>query len=218
MGSNLLWKRIMRRFSIRGLMAFVVISAVGLAALRNAGDLWAGMLLLFALASVGAAVMGAFILQGRDRYWWAGFAFFGGGYLALAVGPWLSDAFQPQLGTTHLLDQIQGRMHPAIDPTQGNLAAWLVERADVVAGLSNMKRLARNTNDPALVLAKKRIVLLEKMIAAVKRAPTHDQFQRIGHSLFALLAGVVGGLVASWFYMRRERGNMPEAAPTPFEN
>jgi hypothetical protein len=31
----------MRRFSIRSLMAFVFLSSVGLAALRNAGELWA---------------------------------------------------------------------------------------------------------------------------------------------------------------------------------
>ena len=32
-----------------------------------------------------------------------------------------------------------------------------------------------------------------------------DQFQRVGHSLFTLLAGLLGGTVAVWFYMRRER-------------
>ena len=35
----------MRRISIRTLMAFVLVSAVGLAALRNANELWAGMML-----------------------------------------------------------------------------------------------------------------------------------------------------------------------------
>ena len=104
----------MRRFSIRSLMAFVLVSAVGLAALRTAGDLSAGMVLLVTLAAIGTAMMGAVILRDRERYWWAGFAFFGGGYLALALGPWLSDTFHPQLGTTHLLNEIYRRMHPSI--------------------------------------------------------------------------------------------------------
>ena len=43
----------MGRFSIRTLMASLVVSAVGLAALRNANDLWAGMMFLTALAVVG---------------------------------------------------------------------------------------------------------------------------------------------------------------------
>jgi hypothetical protein len=58
---------IMRRFSIRTLMSAIVVSAIGLAALRNASDLWAGIMLLVALAAVGVAVLGAIILRGRDR-------------------------------------------------------------------------------------------------------------------------------------------------------
>src|SRR6266436_1870509 len=100
----------MRRFSIRTLMAFVLVSAVGLAALRNASDLWAGMMLLVALAAVGVAVLGAVILRGRERCGWAGFAFFTGGYLALAIAPWLSDTFQAQLGTTHLLRYVHSQV------------------------------------------------------------------------------------------------------------
>src|SRR4051794_25702782 len=42
--SSVRWKRRcpMRRFSIRTLMAFVLVSAVGLAAIRNANERWAG--------------------------------------------------------------------------------------------------------------------------------------------------------------------------------
>jgi hypothetical protein len=48
----------MRRFSIPTLMAFVLVSAVGLAALRNANDLWVGMMILLALTAVGVAGRG----------------------------------------------------------------------------------------------------------------------------------------------------------------
>jgi hypothetical protein len=48
----------MRRFSIRTLMAFLLVPAVALAALRNANDLWAGMMLLTALGAVGVAILG----------------------------------------------------------------------------------------------------------------------------------------------------------------
>ena len=41
----------MRRFSIRSLMAFVLVSAVGLAALRSKNDIWMGILLLISLCS-----------------------------------------------------------------------------------------------------------------------------------------------------------------------
>jgi hypothetical protein len=74
---------IMRRFTIRTLMSAIVVSAIGLAALRNASDLWAGFMLLVALAAVGVAVLGAIILRGRTDV---------GGWVspssAAATSPW----------------------------------------------------------------------------------------------------------------------------------
>jgi hypothetical protein len=194
----------MRRFSIRSLMAFVLVSAVGLAAFRNAGDVGAGMLLLASLAAVGMAVLGAVIMRGGERCWWAGFAFFGGGYLAIAVGPWLSDTFQQQIGTTQVLVRLHEQMHPSTSQTIGNLADLQVERDDAVAALANVRSLARSPRDPAVVATRKRIAALDQKIAIFKSAPTYDHFQRVGHSLFAILAGLVGGTVATWFYTRRE--------------
>jgi hypothetical protein len=43
----------MYRFSIRAQMAIILVSAVGLAAIRNANDFWTGLMLLAALASGG---------------------------------------------------------------------------------------------------------------------------------------------------------------------
>jgi hypothetical protein len=205
----------MRRFSVRSLMALVFVCAIGLAAFRGAGDLWGGILLLVALAAIGFAVMGAVILRGLEKYWWAGFAFFGGGYLTLAFGPWLSDTFQPQLGTTHLLEQVRGRMHPSVS-LQGDLATLEGERDNATAQLARIKR--RPANDPARVVTEKNLAALNKQIATIKPAPTHDQFQRVGHSLFALLAGLLGGTLAVWLCVRRNRLDMPEAAPKPSES
>ena len=73
----------MHRLSIRTLMAVIVVSGVGLAALKNANELWAGIMLLAILIIVGMAILGAILLRGRDRAWWLGFALFTGGYLAL---------------------------------------------------------------------------------------------------------------------------------------
>ena len=63
----------MRRISIRTLMALVLVSAIGLAALRNASELWAGMMLRLALAAVGVAILGVALMRGRERAWWLGF-------------------------------------------------------------------------------------------------------------------------------------------------
>ncbi len=137
----------MRRHSIRTLMSFVVVSAVGLAALRGADEIWAGMLLLSDLAAVGAAVLGAAILRGRERAWCAGFAFFGGGYLALTFGPWLSESFEPHLGTTHLLRHLYGRMIPSPAQTEAEIESLRLSRSELsdqvrqsVARLAKLRR------------------------------------------------------------------------------
>src|SRR5262249_41794575 len=41
--------------------------------------------------------------------------------------------------------------------------------------------------------------------SALPGATNHDPFLLVGHCLFTLLAGLVGGTVAVWFWRRRER-------------
>jgi hypothetical protein len=77
----------MRRISIRTLMACVFVSAVGLAALRNASGLWAWIMLFLALTVEGVALLGAALMRGRERAWWLGLAVFAGGYLVAALCP-----------------------------------------------------------------------------------------------------------------------------------
>src|SRR6516165_6342441 len=139
----------MRRFSIRSLTAFIFVAAIGLAALRNANDLWAGMLLLLALAAVAIAMMGAVILRGGERYGWAGFAFFGGVYLAVAVGPWLSDTFQPQLGTTQVLRHAHDRImaSPTLDGAE--LADLRERRLELRSQFMQVR--VRKESDPTLI-------------------------------------------------------------------
>jgi hypothetical protein len=45
-----------------------------------------------------------------------------------------------------------------------------------------------------------------QQIALHVKAASFNSFQRAGHSAFALLAGVVGGMVAVWFSKQREAG------------
>jgi hypothetical protein len=189
-------------------MAVILVSAIGLAAIRNANSLWAGMMLLTALAVVGIAVMGAVILRGKERYWWAGFAFFGGAYLAIAVGPWLSPWFQPLLGTTDLLRYSYDRMNPSEGPplNDAELAAFDSRRSALVQHLERITGIARNAHDPAIVVLRRQLARLDAELAASKNSgPLYEHFQSVGHSLFTLLAGLVGGTVAVWFYARRER-------------
>ena len=193
----------MRRFSIRALMAVVVVCAVGLAALINANDSWTGIIPLVSLASVGVAVLGAVILSGRARYWWLGYSLFSGVYLMLTVGPGISMDVTHSLVTTRLIINLHTRLADA------ELKAFQQQQAKQAA--QSPVTLGQQNDDPGDVSAQKKAQ--KKMIAeqqkqmsqAMSRAIDNGPSLRIGHSLFALLSGLLGGTVAVWFYVRRER-------------
>src|SRR6184192_4085180 len=94
------------RFSIGGLMGVVLVAAIGLAALRNASEPWAGVMLLLTHGVLGFAAIGVVCRRHVERAWWLGFSLFGWGYLALvAFWPWYD--FPP---TTTLLEVVGPRL------------------------------------------------------------------------------------------------------------
>jgi hypothetical protein len=195
----------MGRFSIRTLMTFIVGSAIGLAALRNANDRWAKMMFIAAVVSVGVAALGACFLRAKERARWTGEAIFAGGYLIFALTPWFSSC----LGTTQLLDYIHAKV------VASTIATFEVSRFDqdtilfrVVSsdGAINVRKVPDGVYSSAP--AERLLASIEsanRWRSALPGAANHDQFQRVGHSLFSLLAGLLGGMVAMWFYARRER-------------
>jgi hypothetical protein len=209
----------MRRFSIRSLMAFVLVSAVGLAALRNANELWAGLMLTVAFGAAATAVMGALTLRGVERYRWAGFAVFSGGYLAMTLGPGLNAPFKSHFGTTALLNYVQSQVAVASPSQPATVGNRIGRRENLVQRIASLEESTDGTNGLTLANLKKRLADLDaanerqRLLLAVADqwrsllpgAVNAEQFFCVGHSLFALLAGLVGGAVAVWFYARREQ-------------
>ena len=189
----------MRRFSIRKLMAGIVIAALAMAALKNASAFWSSVLLMVTLAVIGSAMLGAVAMQGREQHWWRGFALFSGCYLALALGLFPGETLHPPLGTTYFLGQLHEQMHPAMVPAKKKF-----ERQSKTSFLESL--FSRSTKSDATILSVQgQIFSLDQQIAVLNSGATYDQLQRVGHPLFALLSGLLGGTVAVWFYVRRER-------------
>jgi hypothetical protein len=97
------------RFSIAGLMGVVLVTSLGLAALRSGSATWAAVVLLLACAVLALGLVGAACSGETGRAWRLGFALFGWGYLAQAF--WFEKAF-PRPPTAVLLDALRPYLGP----------------------------------------------------------------------------------------------------------
>lgn len=264
----------MRRFriSIGGLMAVVLVAAVGLAALRYGSEEWAALVTLMTLGLLALAILGTIYRRGDRRASWLGFALFGWGYMLLASGYWWEDGDRwPGLLTTILVE----KLHPVVyseetqpqsslfDPLLRSLGSrdarvraaldspitvsFLTPTAldDVIrfikkstqsaelpdgipiyidpAGLQEAEQTGQSSitltlQDVPLRTALKRLLRQLDLsyqlhdglvtithIESVNTADPVWPFLRIGHSLFALLAGLLGAVAGRRFYATRDR-------------
>jgi hypothetical protein len=200
----------MRRISIRTLMVVVIMSAIFLAALRNADDTWATPTTFLAVACIGLGVVWARALHGRERAWWFGFAAVGGAYLAVSLSPLKHGLFM-----THLLDFVHARVCVSTIRLYGT--NWS-DRDTVSFMVAYADGAVRNIDVPTSVVnSKSTDDLLATFEPAINRwrsalpgAVNRGSFQRVGQNLFSLLAGLIGGTAFAWFYGTRGvsiRGN-----------
>jgi hypothetical protein len=112
--------------------------------------------------------------------------------------PVVSTEIGPRLVTTTAL----GFAHTQVT-SRGPLPQILWQQhAQVSAQLDRLKAANRGPGDRAFDSAMRMLANLETQLPG---ASNRGEFIRVGHALFALLAGLVGGIIAGWFYARRER-------------
>jgi hypothetical protein len=184
----------MRRFNIRELMGLVLGLAVAIAALRNADDHWAGGLLLATALFIGVAALGAVYYAGRRRAGRLGFAVFGGGYFALAfLG--LSEPNVTRLPTTWLLRYV----HEKVAPTPINHT--------VTFHYTEPPSGATITVSNPVPIQTAQLYLSDspnRWKSMLRGAANYDAFSVVGHCLFALLAGLLGIVIARRYQARQD--------------
>jgi hypothetical protein len=132
------------RFSVSGLMVFVIAAAIGLTALTHPTPLWASAIFSFALLANFAAVVATIASEGVARKAAAGFWVCGWGYLLISLAPGLESSVALQLITTRLLERFYLTSADAFSLNRvahslfslaaglagGMFACWLAPKAD----------------------------------------------------------------------------------------
>jgi hypothetical protein len=174
--------RMRLRFSIASLIAVTLLCGVGLAALYEATLLWASALFTLAMGLLCTALLFTLIGRGRRRATWAGFAIFGGTYLLTTFWLWPgpNGVTAPPYVTEVLIDSYQ--------PAWSNASVTVIDSA----------QSGETTLDPSMT----------RIPAPPGRVVNLQHYRRIGHTLAAILCGIVGALMGRSFAAddRREGG------------
>lgn len=199
-------------------MGFVFAIAIGLAALRNADDTWAGIMLLLAFGLLGVALVGTICERGRPRAWWVGFLVFEGAYLALIFGTWFPERLQSKLATTLALNYVHDQVRP-YEEEKLLLASFRAERRALQAQIEGVKIEGQSPVDLPPERLKLELANTDLRIGQLRQhglpfnrwpillpgAANQEVFVRVGHCLFAMLAGISGACIACRFHARQER-------------
>jgi hypothetical protein len=206
----------MKRFTILSLMGIVVVLAVRIAALRQADDDWAGGMLLGTPFILCIALVGGLCGKEAPRSRRLGFAAFGWAYFALVfVG--LSEGNLARLPTSRLLQHVHQQV---VGTLRRNIAF-----TSMVVSSVNVSTTLDGTSGPAtgggsgqatrvhpvtVVQSVLRNTPPNRWKVILPGAANSEDFQSVGHCLFALIAGLLGAFVA----LRFEKGRLRESVAT----
>jgi hypothetical protein len=223
--------------TIATVLLFILISALGMAALRHPSSLLANAVFSVALLVISVALIGSAIRRGPARAYWCGFSILGGGYLVLSSGPWLDREYSGYLVTTAIMNIAEPAMIAPEPPQQqpqiliatpgSTSKAWGSTAVDITgvnvqtagvpasiyASVSSSTPVGVAWGAPAVNPPPSRWAQWIK----ADHAPVHSNrvgavtfetsegFTRIGHSLLALLLGLLGGLIGRGFAAKNDR-------------
>jgi hypothetical protein len=173
------------RFTVAGLMAVILLLAAGMAALRDPSTLWASAIFTAAVLLFAVAVIAAMAHSGLLRLTWAGVAVFGWVYLIIGFGPWPGNAVgPPPLLPSSLLDRFQEY---------------------IVSDGKSLYQVHSMHNDSYKETWSLRGAPAGARSMGVVKIVDVTAYRQTGHSLGALLCGILGAFAGRIFAARRER-------------
>jgi hypothetical protein len=178
------------RITIAELMFVVLVTGIGLAALRDATPAWAGAMFSVTIFAMICSLLGVGLRRGPRRAYWLGFAVLGWSYLLLIHVPPLYEHVGRFLLAPNLFDYLEEVLAAGAAGRRGMQSVPLGTLLAAATGGGFGGGPAASVTDLS-------------------------DFVRIGVSIEALLWAILGGRVASYFASGRNGENAaPVTAPS----
>jgi hypothetical protein len=189
------------RFSLGTLVILVVLSAVGLAALRESNEIWDSILFSITLGVLLISILLTVHRTNSMRALWLGFALFGSAYLGLSLIP----PIESRLITTKALHYLASKLSALSSAglayfdydNDGTMDLFVVNNSQPNGLLPN------NGSGTPWYLRSPAGPYPPNVLAG--SIPSWESFARIGHSITALIAAFVGGLLSRHLYARNRQ-------------
>ncbi len=190
------------RFHLGTLVILILVLGIGFAALRESTDTWDSIIFGITLGVLLISILLAIHRTGQKRAFWLGFALFGSVYLGLCVVP----SIESRLITTKALAFLDSKVPRSIPAgsayadfdNDGKVDLYLVNNSQPNALYLNKGN--GTFQDVTLVTG-----LNQAGPSLTGSSSTTQNFIRIGHSLLALIAAILGGHLSRHFYEKNRQ-------------
>jgi hypothetical protein len=215
------------RFNIANLLVLILVLGVGFAALRESSEFWASGLFTATLGSLLISILLAVYRTDSRRPFWIGFALFGWTYLGFSLVP----SIESRLITTKALAFLDSKLPRSIPAglayfdydNDGDLDLYVVNNSQLNALYLNN---GNGTFEDVTAVAGSNPADKHAWFSNIFAGPSlkgsisaSEHFVRIGHSLLAVLAALVGGQLSRYLHMKNTQGTSgPVPAPVPISN
>jgi hypothetical protein len=190
------------RFHIGTLIILVLVLGVSFAALRESNEVWDSGVFTLVLVILLTTVLLAIHRTEERRAFWLGFALFGAAYLGLTLVPPIETRLITTRALAHIASKMPRSMPAGFDfdyDNDGDIDLYVANQAQ-----PNVHYLDRGNGTFVDVTSGKPLR---------GSTGTVENFVRIGHSLLALIAAIVGGRFSGRLYARNRQPAQGPADP-----
>lgn len=196
------------RFRIGILVILVLVLGVGFAALRESNENWDNSRFTLTLVALVVSIFFAVHRTESRRAFWLGFALFGWIYWRLSLVPSIESRLLTTKALAFLDSQVPGR-------SQG---LFTVRLTGIGSGApsNQVQNLALTIDGNQLTSSNQGVVGLRDATTGQvlgRWIGTTENFIRIGHSLFTLIAAFLGGQVSRHLYAKNRESTPRRVLP-----